>query len=62
MHDITAALINDRRAVAGFPANSAGIPEEIIAEMDASAKAGEDFDALHDAFAHRLDALITAGH
>lgn len=55
-------LIDDRRAVAGHPANSEGLPRELREEIEAAAAAGATYEELRDRFQDDIDDLIAAGY
>ena len=61
MHPTVRELIKDRRAVANYPINSAGLPDELIRQMEDRCSSGANFDDLHREFSDTIDALIKQG-
>jgi hypothetical protein len=62
MHELTEELIANRRAVAGYPANSAGIPRIVTGVIDAAATRGATLEELTEDWSEMLDDLIASGH
>lgn len=62
MHELTAELIAARRAVAGYPANSEGIPRIVTDPIDAAASRGATLEELTSDWSELLDDLIASGH